>query len=64
MPIHVVILGAGFGGLEVATQLSEAFGESGDVRVTLLDKGQGFIFGFSKFDLLFGDKQIEDVRAD
>jgi sulfide:quinone oxidoreductase len=61
---EIVILGAGFGGLEVATRLSEEFGAGGDVHVTLIDKAQGFVFGFSKFDLVFGDKSLDDIRAD
>lgn len=64
MTTRIVILGAGFGGLEVATRLSEEFGDSSDVQVTLIDKAKGFTFGFSKFDLVFGDKQPEEVRAD
>jgi sulfide:quinone oxidoreductase len=37
---------------------------SDDLRVTLIDKALGFTFGFSKFDLVFGDKLPEDIRAD
>jgi sulfide:quinone oxidoreductase len=44
---HVVILGAGFGGLELASRLS------GEARVTLIDRNDGFTFGFSKLDILF-----------
>ncbi len=44
---HVVILGAGFGGLELAGRLA------GDARVTLIDRNDGFTFGFSKLDILF-----------
>ena len=36
MKRRVVILGAGFGGLELATVMSEALGE--DVDVTLIDR--------------------------
>ncbi len=50
--LRVVILGAGFGGLELATGLSEALGDS--IDVTLIDKSDGFFFGFSKLDLMFG----------
>jgi sulfide:quinone oxidoreductase len=52
MPMRVVVLGAGFGGLELSTLLSDALGE--DVDVTLIDKGDGFVFGFSKLDVVFG----------
>ena len=36
MSDRVVVLRAGFGGLEVSTMLSEAFG--GDIDVTVIDK--------------------------
>jgi sulfide:quinone oxidoreductase len=57
---HVVICGAGFGGLELATRLSSELAD--EVRVTLLDKNDSFIFGFSKFEVLFGRKTIDDIR--
>src|SRR6266566_6713825 len=57
---RVVILGAGFGGLELATTLSEEVG--GDIAVTLIDKNDAFVFGYSKLDLLFGRTTPEAVR--
>ena len=57
---HVVILGAGFGGLELASRLSDSL--AGDVRVTLIDKKGGFTFGFSKLDILFGGVDAASVR--
>jgi len=60
-PPRVVILGAGFGGLELATRLSVALGE--DVDVTLIDQSDAFAFGFSKLDVMFGRKRTEDVRT-
>jgi sulfide:quinone oxidoreductase len=56
---HVVILGAGFAGLELASRLSESL--SDEVRVTLIDKNDSFSFGYSKLDVLFGRKAMEDV---
>ena len=50
--LRVVVLGAGFGGLELTTMLSEAFGD--DIDIVLIDKGDGFVFGFSKLDVMFG----------
>jgi sulfide:quinone oxidoreductase len=49
---RIVILGAGFGGLELATILSDTLGEG--VDVTLIDKGESFVFGYSKLDVMFG----------
>jgi len=57
---RILILGAGFGGLELSTKLSEALGD--DAEVTLIDKGEGFVFGYSKLDLMFHGKGIEEVR--
>lgn len=57
---HVVILGAGFGGLELASRLSD--GLAGDVRVTLIDRSDGFTFGFSKLDIVFGGADATAVR--
>jgi sulfide:quinone oxidoreductase len=57
---RILILGAGFGGLELSTKLSETLGD--DAEVTLIDKGEGFVFGYSKLDLMFHGKSVEEVR--
>jgi sulfide:quinone oxidoreductase len=56
----VVILGAGFAGLELATCLSEAVPE--EVDVTIIDASDAFVFGFSKLDLMFGRAEFNQVR--
>jgi sulfide:quinone oxidoreductase len=60
MSTRVIVLGAGFGGLELTTLLSAEFGE--DLDVTLIDKNDSFVFGFSKLDVLFGHASPESVR--
>jgi sulfide:quinone oxidoreductase len=60
MTTRIVVLGAGFGGLELATILSEELGEDADV--TLIDKGDAFVFGYSKLDVMFGRETLEAVR--
>ena len=50
--MRIVVVGAGFGGLELSTRLSEEFGD--DIDVVLVDKADGFVFGFSKLDVMFG----------
>jgi sulfide:quinone oxidoreductase len=60
MKSRVLVLGAGFGGLELSTLLSDAFGESADV--TLIDKSDSFLFGFSKLDVMFGRATLDGVR--
>jgi sulfide:quinone oxidoreductase len=57
---HVLILGAGFGGLELATRLSETIPDL--VRVTLLDRNDSFFFGFSKLDVMLGELSPDDAR--
>jgi sulfide:quinone oxidoreductase len=60
MSTRIVVLGAGFGGLELSTILSEELGD--DANVTLIDKGDAFVFGYSKLDVLFGRETAESVR--
>jgi sulfide:quinone oxidoreductase len=60
MKKRILVLGAGFGGLELSTVLSEAFGHG--VEVTLIDKGDAFTFGFSKLDVMFGRTTPGAVR--
>ena len=60
MKLRVVVLGAGFGGLELSSILSEQMG--GDLDLTLIDKNDSFFFGFSKFDVMFGRKEAQAVR--
>ena len=61
MSTHVVILGAGFGGLELTARLSAAFGD--EIKITLIDKNDAFVFGFSKFELMFGRQSRDDVSS-
>jgi sulfide:quinone oxidoreductase len=60
MKLRVVVLGAGFGGLELSTILSEAMGDNLDL--TLIDKNDSFAFGFSKLDVMFGRKTSDAIR--
>jgi sulfide:quinone oxidoreductase len=59
MKLRVVVLGAGFGGLELSSKLSETIGDRLDL--TLIDKSDSFYFGFSKFDVIFGHKSPDAV---
>jgi sulfide:quinone oxidoreductase len=51
---RILVLGAGFGGLEVSATLSSALGPDADI--ILMDKAEGFVFGFSKLDVMFGKR--------
>jgi sulfide:quinone oxidoreductase len=56
---RVIVLGAGFGGLELTSALAEEFG--GDLEVVLIDRTDGFVFGFSKLDVMFGRTTADRV---
>src|SRR5438445_8391710 len=60
MKTRVIVRGAGFGGLELSTMLSEAFGDG--IEVTLIDKNDSFYFGFSKLDVMVGRTTPNAVR--
>lgn len=57
---RIVVLGAGFGGLELATTLSEAVGA--ELEITVIDRNDAFVFGYSKLDVMFGRMTPADVR--
>jgi sulfide:quinone oxidoreductase len=61
MKRHVLILGAGFAGLELATRLSETVPDA--VRVTLLDRNDSFHFGYSKLEVMLGRETADAVRV-
>ncbi len=58
--MRVLVLGAGFGGLELTTRLSEQLGDEADV--VLIDQSDGFVMGFSKLDVMFGRTTADAVR--
>lgn len=60
MKSRVLVLGAGFGGMELSTLLSQALGDEADV--TVIEKSDAFVFGYSKIDLMFGRATLESVR--
>ena len=61
MTTSVLVLGAGFGGLELSTRLSEELGDQ--VAITLIDRADAFVFGFSKLDVMFGKRPLDAVRV-
>jgi sulfide:quinone oxidoreductase len=60
MTTSVLVLGAGFGGLELSSRLSREPGDQ--VEITLIDRADAFVFGFSKLDVMFGRRTPEAVR--
>ena len=61
MSERVVVLGAGFGGLELCSTLAEELGD--EIEVTLIDKNDGFVFGYSKLDVMFARATPDSVRS-
>jgi sulfide:quinone oxidoreductase len=60
MKLRVVVLGAGFGGLELSAMLSESIGN--DLDLILIDQNDSFYFGFSKLEVMFGRKSPDSVK--
>src|ERR1044072_8583072 len=60
MKTRVLVLGAGFAGLELAAVLSEALGEA--VDVVLIDEADAFVLGYSKLEALFGRQPSAAVQ--
>lgn len=60
MTTSVLVLGAGFGGLELSTRLVEDLGEL--VEVTLIDRSDAFVFGYTKLDVMVGSRTLDQVR--
>ncbi len=60
MKTRILVLGAGFGGLELTTQLSESLGDR--IELTLIDKSDSFVFGFSKLDAMFHRTTGDAIR--
>jgi sulfide:quinone oxidoreductase len=58
--VRVLVLGGGFGGLELTTRLADEFGDA--VQITLIDQADAFVFGFSKLDVMFGRTDVPHVR--
>ena len=58
--LRVVVLGAGFGGLELSSILSERMGDRLDL--TLMEKNSSFFFGYSKLDVMFGRRSADSVK--
>lgn len=60
---HVVILGAGFGGLAAANKIRDLLDET-RARITIIDKKDWFMVGFAKLWIMQGTRTFEDSTAD
>jgi sulfide:quinone oxidoreductase len=57
--MRVIVLGAGFGGLELTSTLSAELGDAAEI--VLIDRAAGFVFGYSKLDVMFGKRLPAEV---
>lgn len=60
--MRIVVLGAGFGGLELCVRLSEALGEDPDTDIVLVDRSDAFVAGSAHVELLTGSTDLDQVR--
>jgi sulfide:quinone oxidoreductase len=60
MSSRILVLGAGFGGLELSAILSESLGDK--AQVTIIDKSDAFVLGYSKLEVMFGRATLDAVR--
>jgi sulfide:quinone oxidoreductase len=58
--MRIVVLGAGFGGLELTARVAAELGAA--VEVVLVDRSPAFVFGYSKLDVMFGRVPPATVR--
>lgn len=56
---RILVLGAGFGGLELASILSDTLGEA--AAITLIDQGSDFVFGNAKLEYVFGRRTAPEI---
>jgi sulfide:quinone oxidoreductase len=56
---RILVLGAGFGGMELCALLSESI--AGEAEITLIDQSETFYFGYSKLDVMFRGAAPESV---
>ena len=59
---HVVILGAGFGGLAAANKIRNSL-DSSRVKITVIDKKDWFMVGFAKLWIIQGTRTFENSTA-
>lgn len=59
---HVLILGGGFGGLSTANEIRKSLSSS-QVKITVVDKKNWFMVGFSKLWIIKGTRTFENSTA-
>ena len=59
---HVLVLGGGFGGLSVSNELRKNF-DPASLKITIIDKKDWFMVGFSKLWIINGTRTFENSTA-
>jgi sulfide:quinone oxidoreductase len=59
---HVLVLGGGFGGLSVSNELRKNF-DPDSLKITIIDKKDWFMVGFSKLWIINGTRTFENSTA-
>lgn len=60
--MRIVVLGAGFGGMEISVRLAEAIGGEAGTEIVLVDRSEAFVAGAAHIGLLTGTAGLEQVR--
>lgn len=60
--MRIVVLGAGFGGLETCVRLAGALGGETGTEIVLVDRSDSFVAGAAHIGLLTGSVALDDVR--
>jgi len=63
-PHHIVIVGGGAGGLELATRLGDRYGRTGRLRVTLVDRSRTHLWKPLLHEFAAGSLDLDDHALD
>ena len=63
-PHHIVIIGGGAGGLELATRLGDTLGRRAQARITLVDKNRTHIWKPKLHEIAAGSMDMGDHEVD
>jgi NADH dehydrogenase len=63
-PQHIVIIGGGAGGLELATRLGDTLGRRKQARITLVDKNRTHIWKPKLHEIAAGSMDMGDHEVD
>jgi NADH:ubiquinone reductase (H+-translocating) len=62
-PKHIIIVGAGFGGLRCALELEKKFGKNKDIKITLVDKRDYHVFNANLYEVATAEEEFTSINA-